>query len=634
MEVLDIKKATKDCGGKAFGLALLNKIGLPIPSGFIIKNSETINDGNIFLIKDFLEKLDNKVKLAVRSSATLEDGKEKSFAGIFDTKLNVNNNIDSIVKAIKIINNGIEGPKVKSYSDIYNQTMNVIVQEMVDAKLAGVLFTTAIDINGDDVVLIEIVEGFGEKLVSGTSDSTRVIMKVKDNKIIEDNVRVEGNLLDLKDIKRLIPYINIIKEQKVDYDIEWCIDKNKNPFFVQARPITSTVFVNKKISNQGIVASRGYTRGKTYVIKDSLSFDEVQKQLDNFEEGSILVTGITTTFYMSAIKKSKGIITEEGSSLSHAAIVARELGIPCIVGYKNATKIFPTGTEIILDATNSMIVCNGIKLDYSNNDINFYDLACYDDAIRLDILEKPIFLEASYHGLAAHTVGEYNNPHDMEIIEKFIRKKFKTSANYYYDDKYYIYLEIERYKKFPFYKKMIDIAKEISQKKDIELLNDFYDKMIEILKDLVKYRFEGSVEEAEVFTYEISSVINLILGAILPKGYAIKQCYYDSINLLDKYNLSFSDLLYKEDLAIKNKELKKIKSFLSMTATKRNEIYSIIEDTGAMFAKYYGIRNSMIKASLKNEEITDVDKLYENINKIDLSELYEIVEEKLQQINL
>ena len=185
---------------------------------------------------------------------------------------------------------------------------------------------------------------------------------MKENQLDETALRVEGSLLNLSSLKSIFPFVNRIKQlSDRPLDMEWCIDKDGKPYFVQARPITSTVFINKSTKNAGIVASRGYTEGKTYVIDENKSDEEIKYAIDNFPEGAILVAGVTETLYMPAIKKASGIITEEGSALSHAAIVSRELGIPCIAGYKNAISLFPTGTKLVLDASNGKIVANGVE---------------------------------------------------------------------------------------------------------------------------------------------------------------------------------------------------------------------------------------------------------------------------------
>ena len=364
MKIKNLKEASAISGGKASGLALLNRMGVPVPEGFVIDDTLSLefNEDNIRQIQQFLNELDPTKKLAIRSSARAEDGIGKSFAGIFETELNVSNNINSVLDAIRKVNASATTDVVKAYANNEEQIMNIVIQEMVEPKISGVMFSEAIDINGDDVVLFECVEGLADKLVSGSANPAQVIVKIKDNKLDESNLRIEGSLLDLSSLKNIFPFVNKIKQlSDKQFDIEWCINKDGKPYFVQARPITSTVFINKSTKNSGIIASRGYAEGETYVIDENKSDEEIKSAIDNFPDGAILVAGVTETLYMPAIKKAKGIITEEGSALSHAAIVSRELGIPCIAGYKNAITLFQTGTKLVLDASNGKIIANGIE---------------------------------------------------------------------------------------------------------------------------------------------------------------------------------------------------------------------------------------------------------------------------------
>lgn len=103
MKITNLKDASSVSGGKASGLALLNKMGVPVPAGFVIDDTLNLefNEANILEIQKFLSQLDSTKKLAVRSSARAEDGASKSFAGIFETELNVKNDINSVLDAIK-----------------------------------------------------------------------------------------------------------------------------------------------------------------------------------------------------------------------------------------------------------------------------------------------------------------------------------------------------------------------------------------------------------------------------------------------------------------------------------------------------------------------------------------------------
>lgn len=630
MKITNLKDASSVSGGKASGLALLNKMGVPVPAGFVIDDTLNLefNEANILEIQNFLSQLDSTKKLAVRSSARAEDGASKSFAGIFETELNVKNDINSVLDAIKKVNASATTDVVKAYANDEKQIMNIVIQEMVEPQIAGVMFSEAIDINGDDVVLFECVEGLADKLVSGSADPAQVIVKVKENQLDETGLRVEGSLLNLSNLKNIFPFVNRIKRlSDRPLDMEWCIDKDGKPYFVQARPITSTVFINKNTKNDGIVASRGYAEGETYVIDENKSDEEIKYAIDNFPEGAILVAGVTETLYMPAIKKAKGIITEEGSALSHAAIVSRELGIPCIAGYKNAISLFPTGTKLVLDASNGKIIANGVEDSLNTKKgFEFGELYCFDNALKVDFGNFKAFFELTYGGLMLHMAGDDATPENMEQVEKYARKVFNTSPEQHFDDKYLWYFEIERFKKLPFYNEMNQKMMEIVEKKDSKMLDAFYNDSLGMLAELVNYKMNGANDSEKLIIDEIGAATNLILDAMLPLGYALRQCYFDSIDLCKKYNLSFNDLFIDNDLKTNDSTLMKIKDFLSSVAKNRNAVYEKICSIGATSPEYFELRDDEVIKTCGYDQNATIDSFYSSLTDSDFETIRLIME--------
>ena len=630
MKITNLKDASSVSGGKASGLALLNKMGVPVPAGFVIDDTLNLefNEANILEIQNFLSQLDSTKKLAVRSSARAEDGASKSFAGIFETELNVKNDINSVLDAIKKVNASATTDVVKAYANDEEQIMNIVIQEMVEPQIAGVMFSEAIDINGDDVVLFECVEGLADKLVSGSADPAQVIVKVKENQLDETGLRVEGSLLNLSNLKNIFPFVNRIKRlSDRPLDMEWCIDKDGKPYFVQARPITSTVFINKNTKNDGIVASRGYAEGETYVIDENKSDEEIKYAIDNFPEGAILVAGVTETLYMPAIKKAKGIITEEGSALSHAAIVSRELGIPCIAGYKNAISLFPTGTKLVLDASNGKIIANGVEDSLNTKKgFEFGELYCFDNALKVDFGNFKAFFELTYGGLMLHMAGDDATPENMEQVEKYARKVFNTSPEQHFDDKYLWYFEIERFKKLPFYNEMNQKMMEIVEKKDSKMLDAFYNDSLGMLAELVNYKMNGANDSEKLIIDEIGAATNLILDAMLPLGYALRQCYFDSSDLCKKYNLSFNDLFVDNDLKTNDSTLMKIKDFLSSVAKNRNAVYEKICSIGATSPEYFELRDDEVIKTCGYDQNATIDSFYSSLTDSDFETIRLIME--------
>lgn len=616
MNIINIKEATNVSGGKASGLALLDRIGVPVPPGFVINSSEelTFTNEEQELIEAFLSNLDPTKRLAVRSSALAEDGKSQSFAGIFETVLNVNNNIRDVIEAIKKVNESASSDIVKAYTANERQKMNIVIQEMVTPKIAGVMFTKAIDINGDDVALFECVSGLADKLVSGSVIPARVIIKLENRKLNQSETRTEGPLIDLSNLCNIFPFVDKIWEVcEKPLDIEWCIDENGNPYFVQARPITSDVFIMQKLGKNGIVASRGYAEGEAYVIDESLDSEEIKKLIDNFPEGAILVAGITETLYMPAIKKAKGIITEEGSALSHAAIVSRELGIPCIAGYKNAIKLFPTGSRLILDASNGKITSNGVEnVCDQNKSFEFGELYCFDNVTCIDFQGTKVFFESTYDGLAVHMASDDVNPKLMNEVEIYARKTFKTSPKQFLDDKYLWYFEIERFKTLPYFNEINEYVSELVEKKDCNELNNFYENMLSKLSELVKYRDTQANDFEKIIIGEIGAYFNLILDATLPLGYALRKCYLDSLSPLKEVRHSFNDLVSNNITECnQNGILNTIQQFLNCVSKNRNDVYEKICEIGGTNPEYFDERDEKVAKVLASRKITNSDNIME-----------------------
>ena len=166
--------------------------------------------------------------------------------------------------------------------------------------------------------------------------------------------------------KQILELANIGKKIQHHYyfpqDIEWAFDKKKL-YIVQTRPVTTVAEVKrqreqkmKKIERKPILigtsASPGMATGPVHIVKSA-------KEIAKIKAGEILVTSMTTPDFVPAMKKAVGIITDKGGQTSHAAIVSRELGIPCVVGTQKATKILKTGQIVTVGGTQGKIYQGG-----------------------------------------------------------------------------------------------------------------------------------------------------------------------------------------------------------------------------------------------------------------------------------
>lgn len=175
-----------DCGGKAKGLALLDKLKVPVPKWMALPWAKARDISGADL-DDIIAKFDSKDKLAVRSSAANEDGAQKSFAGLFESKLNVPIDKKSLKSAIDAVILSGNAVRVVDYDNATND-VGVVIQKMINPVLSGVAFTSAIDTDGTDIVLIEVTAGLGDKLVSGLVTPTQIKIPVHDNVLDTDNI--------------------------------------------------------------------------------------------------------------------------------------------------------------------------------------------------------------------------------------------------------------------------------------------------------------------------------------------------------------------------------------------------------------------------------------------------------------
>jgi len=327
--------------------------------------------------KDFL--------VAVRSSATAEDLPQASFAGQQETYLNIDDE-DGVVEAVQKCWASLYGARAIFYREEQGFSdkkvgLAAVVQQMVQSEKSGVMFTIEPQSNNEDIIVIEAVYGLGEAIVSGavTPDTYKVdkkTLKILDKRIAEQKfmiTRVGTETLHVnvkEDIrgKQKIPDEQIIQlaefGKKIEehygkpQDIEWAIS-GKSIHMVQSRPVTTTkkstaaqqkltAVANAKILLRGLGATTGASGGKVKIISGP-------KEIGKVESGNILVAKMTSPDYVPAMRKASAIITDEGGITSHAAIVSRELGIPCIVGAGNATEILKDDMVVTVDADHGIV---------------------------------------------------------------------------------------------------------------------------------------------------------------------------------------------------------------------------------------------------------------------------------------
>ncbi|KLO33512.1 phosphoenolpyruvate synthase [Mycobacterium haemophilum] len=417
----------EEAGGKGANLGELVAAGLPVPPGFVLMRAgylDSMKAGGVetelsALHQEALAHVDSTARLAelcgrmqklvtkagvsndtrdelltayrllgsnsvvaVRSSATGEDSRDASFAGMNRTLTNVIGE-DALVEAVQQCWQSLFTPRVITYragrSFTSDPAMAVVVQQMIVADTAGVAFTNDPSTGAQDHVVIEAAFGQGEVVVSGKVEpDTYVVAKDTlqvlhtrvgyqafkivrgpdghDTTVELDRASAETRVLD-DDALRRIAKLAIATEQHngCPQDVEWAISSGAT-WLVQARPITTLPHPAERdhaVLVRGLPAAPGTASGKVRVL--------LAPQVgDHLLDGEILVAPMTNPDWLPTIRRAAGLVTDTGGMTCHAAIVARELGVPCVVGARTATTELRDGMLVTVDGTHGQVIAGQV----------------------------------------------------------------------------------------------------------------------------------------------------------------------------------------------------------------------------------------------------------------------------------
>ncbi|MFC2019362.1 phosphoenolpyruvate synthase [Chloroflexota bacterium] len=340
--------------------------------------------------------------VAVRSSATAEDLPEASFAGQQRTFLNIQGE-DEVVAAVQECWASLFEARAIFYRaeqgfDHFKVGIAVPVQRMVQSETSGVMFTVEPVSSDSSKIAIEAVIGLGEMIVSGdVTPDTYIVGKHKleiiskeiaaqEWKLVRNShgkgekANVKLTLTPQEQTRQKISDADIIALArmgkrledwyKFPQDIEWA-KEGDDIFIVQTRPVTTIKETDAKprakieapVLLSGAPASPGIASGPVRIVTDT-------SQLDRVKKDDIMVSEMTTPDFVPAMKRAAAIVTDRGGRTAHAAIVSRELGIPCVVGTGEAVATLTDGQIITIDGYEGKVYDGKIVIEEQESTVS------------------------------------------------------------------------------------------------------------------------------------------------------------------------------------------------------------------------------------------------------------------------
>jgi pyruvate, water dikinase len=317
--------------------------------------------------------------VAVRSSATAEDSESASFAGMNETLLNVRG-ADALLDAVRACWSSLFGGRTIYYRakrgfGQADMDIAVVIQRQIRSTRSGVMFTIDPSTGDRERLVIEGAFGLGEAVVSGSVSPDRYLV-VKDGLHVDRReVRrkelaivslddggtetrelgeAEGKRPVLSDVEvRAVAELGVRIEEHYGspQDTEWAFDADGTVWMLQARPVTTAggeamgapAGERGRELVHGLGAAPGEASGAVRVIS-------ALEQAGELQGGEVLVTHMTAPDWVPLMRRAAAIVTDSGGMTCHAAIVSRELGIPCVVGTGEATKVLRDGEVVTVDA--------------------------------------------------------------------------------------------------------------------------------------------------------------------------------------------------------------------------------------------------------------------------------------------
>ncbi|HLI31589.1 MAG TPA: phosphoenolpyruvate synthase [Solirubrobacteraceae bacterium] len=317
--------------------------------------------------------------VAVRSSATAEDTASASFAGMNETFLNVSG-AEAVVEAVRGCWRSLFGARTVYYrgkQGLGQSTMDiaVVIQRQIESTRAGVMFTVNPASGSREELVIEGAFGLGEAVVSGSVSPDRYVVEkgslaISTREVHRKEIAIEAlpdggtqrralseeegmhAVLTDEEVLALARVGRAIEEHYgAPQDTEWAFDQAGALWILQSRPVTTLAESEPAgtVLLRGLGAAPGRAAGAARILR---SLQEAER----LRSGDVLVTHMTAPDWVPLMRRAAAIVTDSGGMTCHAAIVSRELSIPCIVGTGEATRKLHDGEQVTVDATHGIVL--------------------------------------------------------------------------------------------------------------------------------------------------------------------------------------------------------------------------------------------------------------------------------------
>ncbi|WP_037176598.1 phosphoenolpyruvate synthase [Rhodococcus sp. UNC363MFTsu5.1] len=342
-------------------------------------------------ITDAYHRLGDSIRVAVRSSAPAEDAADTSFAGIHDSYTNVSGD-DPVLDAVRRCWASLWSERALSYRAArgYGEepSVAVVVQTMVPSDRSGVAFTADPRSGTREHIVIEAARGLGEVVVGGQVEPDTYTVDKDSGALVDMHLGAQAfqihsdsvgesreeiapdvqrqRVLDDRTLRRVAELATVIeKSYDAPQDLEFAI-AGDDLWVVQTRPITTLGMSVQRgpieeaspsgVLATGLGAGPGIASGQVRVLTSP-------KEGDRLQAGDVLVAPMTRPDWIPILRRAAAIVTDRGGITCHAAIVGRELGLPVVVGARNATSVLTEGQMVTVDGNKGVVVAGADSED-------------------------------------------------------------------------------------------------------------------------------------------------------------------------------------------------------------------------------------------------------------------------------